>query len=58
MSKDWMVFDPINDIEFFEDVSNALTYAEGLVKELREGPVPEAAEAVMVCRVVTRYDND
>jgi hypothetical protein len=55
---DWMVFDPVNDIEFFEDVVPAMDYAERLAAELVDGPQPEAAEAVLVCRVVRRFDRD
>jgi len=53
-----MVFDPINDLEFFDDEDEAVTFADELVEDLRESPVSEAAEAVMVCRVVKRYEDD
>jgi hypothetical protein len=55
---EFMVFDPINDIEFFDDAATAVEFADGLAAELAAGPQPEAAEAVMVCRVMKRYDDD
>ena len=53
-----MVFDPIGDIEFFDDGPTAVAYADERVKELRNGPQPEAAEAVTVSLVFQRYDED
>jgi len=56
MNRPWLVFDPLGDIEFFDDQVTAEIYAHELVEKYSQIEHVDLSvpEAVMVCRVINR----